>query len=335
MEDYGVHLTKEEEAKPDRIPIQVCAIGLHPAAYYGVSPADLYADPKVALFAYLTHLERFGYDTVSTFRFSVGEAEFGATVTVTDFGVPFTTKGVMETAADLGKIKFPDFRKDGSLPWMLWMLGLLKEKLGDIMPIYGFMPVPAGLPGALSMEAAMTVTKKQPVLAHALAGIGMAFYIRYGTAQFEAGADALHLVGGAMESYASQREFVFPYLCGLMKSMPGPCFTIGADDWSHVLESYAETGIEGFFLFSGQPLDKAKEVSMKYKLTLRYGVNAQVLVHGPADKIREEVKRVIKQGWPGSRFVLATDALDFSTPAEHLDVFMEAAKEYGQLPLKI
>jgi uroporphyrinogen-III decarboxylase len=73
---------------------------------------------------------------------------------------------------------------------------------------------------------------------------------------------------------------------------------------------------------------------MKYNLTLRYGVNAQVILHGPAEKIREEVKRVIQQGWRGGRFVLATDALDFATPAEHLDVFMEAAREYGRLPLK-
>jgi hypothetical protein len=30
----------------------------------------------------------------------------------------------------------------------------------------------------------------------------------------------------------------------------------------------------------------------------------------------------------------ATDTLDFITPAEHLDVFMEAAREYGRLPLR-
>jgi|GEM_PF-3968944 len=370
MEDYGVHLTKKEEAKvnqlcgkirervakermtprqrfeaiargqePDRVPIHVFAMGLHAASNYGVNPADLYADPKVALFAYLTHLERFGYDTVTGFRFSVGEAEFGGTVSVTDVGVPFTTKGYVETVSDLDKIKFPDWRKDGSLPWMLWMIGLLKEKLGDIMPIWGFIPVPGallGCPGARDMMMAMMDLKNNPVLGHALSGLGMQFMIGYGNAQFDAGADALHIVGvDNLISYAQHREFEFPYVCGLLKSLRGPCFIIGADDWSHVLESYAIAGIEGFYLFSGQPLDKAKEVSMKYKLTLHYGVNAQVLVHGPADKIREEVKRVIKQGWPGSHFVLVTDPLDFSTPAEHLDVFMEAAREYGRLPLKI
>src|SRR4030042_2441649 len=120
MEDYGVQLTKEEEAKvdhicgkirervakepmtprqrfeavyrgeePDRIPIQVCSMGLHAAANYGVKPSDLYTDPKVSLFAYLTHLERFGYDTPSAFRFSTGEAEFGVKMCNSEGAVPF------------------------------------------------------------------------------------------------------------------------------------------------------------------------------------------------------------------------------------------------------
>ena len=76
MDDYGIQLTQEEQDKlnrlvdsiharvakepmtpreryervflgetPDRIPIQVSAIGLHSAANYGVNPSALYMDP--------------------------------------------------------------------------------------------------------------------------------------------------------------------------------------------------------------------------------------------------------------------------------------------------
>ncbi len=370
MEDYGIKLTKEEDDRvdgickrirervakepmtprqrfeavyrgeePDRIPIQVCALGLHAASNYGVRPSSLYSDPKTSLFAYLTHLERFGYDTPSAFRFSTGEAEFGMEVTYTDSAVPFGTKGVVETAADLAKIKFPNVRKDGTLPYILWMISLLKKKIGDIMPIHGFHIIPgAVVPTIMPMAQQLLTLRKDPVLAHCIAALVTKFCIDFDTAQFEAGADMLHVVGiDDQISYKYHREYEFPYLCGLLKSLPGPCFQIGAGDWSHVLESYAQAGVQGFFLHSGQPtpLEKAKEVAMKHKLTLRYGVNAQVLLHGPADRIREEVKRVIKQGWPGGRFVLITDTLDFNTPAEHLDVYMEAAREYGRLPLKI
>lgn len=370
MENYGVQLTQEEETKvdaickkirdrvakesitprerfeaiyrgeePDRIPIQVCALGLHAATNYGVKPSDLYKDPKVALFAYLTHLERFGYDTPSAFRFSTGMEEFGMEMSHTDSAVPFGVKGLVETASDLGKIKLPNVKKDGTLPWQLWMVSLLKKKLGDIMPIYGFMAVPGAVNMVIMpMDKLYKALKTDPVLSHCVAALLMKFTIDYGTALFEAGADMLYIVGTTDQvSYATHRQYEFPYVCGLIKSLPGPCFTIGGGDWSHVLESFAQTGIQGFFLHSGQgmSLDFAKKVAMKYSLTMRFGVSSNTLLHGPAEKIREETKQVIHKAWPGGRFVLTTDTLDSLTPAEHLDVFMEAAREYGKLPLKI
>ncbi|MBA3035824.1 MAG: hypothetical protein FP814_04945 [Desulfobacterium sp.] len=78
----------------------------------------------------------------------------------------------------------------------------------------------------------------------------------------------------------------------------------------------------------------SNKTAVKYDLTLRYGFSSNLIVHGPTDRIRDEVKRPIREGWPVGRFVLATDGLDINTPAEHLDVFMKAAKEYGKLPQK-
>ena len=368
MEDYGIQLTKEEEDKvdrlcesirnrvakermtprqrleavargeePDRIPIEVNAVGLHAAVTYGVKPPDLYADPKISLFAYLTHLERFGYDTVSPFRFSIGEAEFGGTMKTASGSIPTLMDSPVKTAADLDKIKFPNVRKDGTLPWQLWMISVLKEKLGDIMPIYGFTAIPGGItPVIVPMGQLFLALRNNPEFVHCLAALATKHLIDYVNAMFDAGADMVRLVGvDDQVSYKMHREFEFPYMCALVKSVKGPVSIRGAGDWSHTLDSHAEAGVEGFYAFSGMPLDKAKEWSMKHKRMLRYGVNAQVLVHGPVERIREEVKRVIQQGWPGSRFALATDALDYSTPPEHLDAFMEAAKEYGQLPLRI
>jgi len=81
MSDYGIELTGEEEARidelcdkirknmesepmtprerfncvangdePDRIPIQVCAMGLHVAALSGISPGELYDDLPMTRF---------------------------------------------------------------------------------------------------------------------------------------------------------------------------------------------------------------------------------------------------------------------------------------------
>ena len=188
MEDYGIQLTPEEESKldamverihervakeamtprerfekiakgepVDRLPVWVNGTGLHVPKTYGVPHGALYEDPKLALLAYVNHLDRFGGDTLSLFRFSLGDAEFGAMTTMTDFGVPFTIKGYVEEYEDIAKIKFPKIKKDGQLPWTLWMISMLKEKLGDIMPISSFITTPgltAVCPGARSYQQA-------------------------------------------------------------------------------------------------------------------------------------------------------------------------------------
>ncbi len=366
MPDYGIELSREEEAKvdalcdkirkqmesepmtprkrfecvaqaktPDRIPIMVCAMGLHVAALSGISPGDLYEDPKVSLLAYLAHLERFGYDTVSAFRFSEGAEEFGGKVTVAEGGVPFAVEGSVKSMEDIPKIKVPDPRKDGTLPWQLWMIEVLKRKLGDIMPVYGFIVMPGGpisCPGCRTMQEALTDVIENPELAHILGNIFADFVIEYGNAQVEAGADGLYVVGvDNMVSAKVSEEFELPLMRKLAKEIKCPIWTIGADDWTHTLPGLAKTGIDGFFVFGGQPLEPAKRIAREHGLILRYGLSMQTLLHGPTEAIAAEVKDVIKKGGEGGKFILGTEALDFNTPNSHLDAFMKAAKEYGKI----
>jgi uroporphyrinogen-III decarboxylase len=370
MSDYEIELTGDEEARvdelcdkirknmesepmtprerfdcvargdePDRIPIQVCAMGLHVAAVSGITPGELYDDPKVSLMAYLAHLERFGYDTVSAFRFSEGAKEFGGEVTVAEGGIPFVTEGSVKSMEDIPKIKVPDCRKDGSLPWQLWMIEVLKDKLGDIMPVYGFIVMPGGpisCPGCRTLPEGLTDVIENPEMAHKLGDIFADFVIDYGNAQVDAGADGLYVVGvDNMVSKKVSEEFELPLMKKLAEKIRCPIWTIGADDWTHTLPGLAKTGIDGFFVFGGQPLEPAKNIARENDLILRYGLSMQTLLHGPAESVEAEVKDVIKKGWQGGKFVLGTEAMDFNTPNANLDAFMKAAKEYGKLPLKL
>ena len=370
MADYGIELTKEEEAKvdelcdkirkkmksepmtprerfdciasgdtPDRIPIQACAMGLHAAAYSGLTPGDLYDDPKVSLIAYLTHLERFGYDTVSAFRFSECAKEFGGKVQVAEGGIPFTTEGSVKSMDDIPNIKIPDFRKDGSLPWQLWMIEMLADRLGDIMPVYGFTVMPGGpisCPGCRTIPEALTDVIENPEMAHALGKIAADFVIAYSNAQIDAGADGLYVVGiDNMVSAKVSEEFELPLMRRLAKEIRRPIWTIGADDWSHTLPGLAKTGIDGFYVFGGQPLETAKKIASENNLILRYGLSMHTLLHGPAEAIDAEVKDIIKKGWQGGKFILGTEAMDYSTPNSNLDAFMASAKKNGKLPLTL
>jgi uroporphyrinogen decarboxylase len=370
MQDYGVVMTKEQEAKvddivakirnrvskeamtprqridavangetPDRIPIWANGTGLHVPATYGVDHGALYQDPVLALLAYLHHVERFQYDTLSMFRFSLGDEEFGGVTTMTDFGVPFTEEGYVKTSCDIDGIKFANPNKDGSLAWTMWMISTLKEKLGDIMPIWGFITPPglsAVCPGSREYGEAMMDMITNPNLAHSLTALALKWEIMFGKAQLAAGADLVHMVDAAgMCSPDQFREFSFPYMRGLVAALDNKVMWCCADDVSHVIEYYAKAGIKYFYLNSEMPLEKAKEVCNEYGITLRYGLSKEILIDGPKERIREEVKRIVKTGWEGGHFILGTEALDTDTPAENIDAYIEAAREYCQLPLNL
>lgn len=366
MQDYGITMTKEQEAKlddmvgkirervakekmtpreridavargetPDRIPIWANGTGLHVPASYGVEHGALYEDPVLALLAYVHHVERFQYDTLSMFRFSLGDEEFGATTTMTDAGVPFTLKGYVKDSCDIDGIKFADPNKDGSLAWTMWMISVLKEKLGDIMPIWGFITTPgmsAVCPGSREFGEAATDMVTNPNLSHALTALALKWDIMFGKAQLEAGADLCHMVDAAgMFSPKQFLEFTYPYMPGLVSALDNRVMWCCADDVSHVMEHYAKAGIKYFYLNSAQDLEYAKKVCNEYGITLRYGLSKEVLINGTKEEIREEVKRVVEIGKQGGHFILGTEALDADTPAENLDTYIEAAREYCKL----
>ncbi|MFB0562252.1 MAG: uroporphyrinogen decarboxylase family protein [Candidatus Lokiarchaeia archaeon] len=333
----------EAGEQTDRVPIHVCAIGLHAAAYSGLKPADLYKNHFTGLMSYLSHLERFGYDTYSAFRFSLGGKELGFEIEVTDFGIPMATSGV-KSVEDVNKLRLPDPAKDGTLPWNLWMIKLLKEKLGDVIPVYGFIAEPstAAMGEAMKMEEYFFAVRKNPELIHAATEFELKWMTKFGKAQLEAGADALYMVTNS--NLIGPRyfdEFITPYTRKIVQALkPADLHYIGAEDWSigepSLYEKIAQTGLTGFHLFTyeGTPIEFQKAICEKYDLVLRASFGSGELLEGTPEKIKQDVKEFIRKA-ATKRFVLATDALDFQTPNANIDAFMEAAKKFGKYPLDL
>ncbi|MDR1948586.1 MAG: uroporphyrinogen decarboxylase family protein [Spirochaetaceae bacterium] len=324
--------------KPGRIPVTLNAIGMHSAALMGMAPPDLHKDPGTSLIAYLNHMDRFGYDMLSPSRFSAGEIEFGGVIGQAEGTIPMLTKGALEDGGiAIDNLKFPDVFKDGTLPWQLWFIEAVKEKLGDLIPVFGFTGMPGGTVSTLmSLEQLYLKMKKNRPLVHSIAAIYTKFVTDYSVAMVESGADAIRFVGNDdVLSYKVHKEFEFPYMCGVTRQLDllgAQGYIIGAGDWTHVLEGFAQAGVKGFDIISGTPLQGAAEIAVKYGVTLIYGVDAHLILHGSKDEIRSAVKKAIDEAktYDGLRFTLSSEALDYATPNEKIDWFIEACKEFGR-----
>ncbi|MCL2147156.1 MAG: hypothetical protein FWH52_05045 [Synergistaceae bacterium] len=325
--------------KTDRMPVTALPIGLHAAAFANLKPPQLYEDPQVTLLAYLSHLEYFQYDTLSMFRFSLGENVLGGTLTKpSDGSLPLMIKGAIECGADIDKFKlpvFPDCYKYETMHWQLWMIKVLQEKLGDIMPLFGFSAMPGGINSyMLPMEKHFVLLKTNRPLAHSIAAITSLFNLEWLRELEKSGVDYIRMIGkGDVVSEAIQREYEFGYIARAVNAINVPLYVHSAGDTSHVIESYAQSGVAGFEAHSGTPIKKAKEIAMKYNCTYTAHVDAHILLHGDREAIRKEVKRVIdatREDPVYYKIALTTDPLDYSTPNENVMTYVEAAKEFAQ-----
>lgn len=109
----------------------------------------------------------------------------------------------------------------------------------------------------------------------------------------------------------------------------------------HALEEslLLECGIDGL-----HPLEPEAGMDLRYykekfgkQLTLLGNVScAQVLVYGTPEEIEEETRRAIETGAPGGGYVLSSSNMIHSqVPAEKYLVMLEAARKYGNYPIKV
>jgi uroporphyrinogen decarboxylase len=60
-------------------------------------------------------------------------------------------------------------------------------------------------------------------------------------------------------------------------------------------------------------------------------INDIKLIDWTRDEIRNEVKRIMREGMPGGRFLFGTLAMPYDIPEVNIRVMLEAAFEFGSL----
>lgn len=75
------------------------------------------------------------------------------------------------------------------------------------------------------------------------------------------------------------------------------------------------------------------KIADKHGVPLQIGFDAFLLEKGPISEIIRRVKRYIKAGAAGGKFVLFLNNINISTPPEHVHAFIAAVEAYGRYPI--
>ena len=217
------------------------------------------------------------------------------------------------------------------VPVILEAISILKERVGDTLPVVAGMTGPFTLAGHLSgIEPLLKGLLRKPDKYMGFIQLATEIGSIYGQALMEAGADVVSIADpSASSDLISPRMFrgiVKPAIAGMVEAIGGTSFLHICGNCTPILGDMAETGVNSISISNKVDTRQAKElVSGKVKITGNISTTVTLLFKGP-DDVREECRAAIEAGVD----ILAPSCgIAPVTPNENIRALVEAAKAYS------
>lgn len=174
----------------------------------GQKYCDFAQDYHKMVVANVVCVEQAGMDYVTVMCDAYRETSaFGGVVSYPGDAVPRCTTQDLESIEDLQRLKTPDVHTSERIVNCIESIKLFKEKLGDRVPVVGWVEGPlAEACDVIGMEQMMLNTYMNPEFAEALMRKCLDFAKVYAKAQIDAGADIIG-IGEAVCSQISEEQY--------------------------------------------------------------------------------------------------------------------------------
>ena len=309
------------------------------APMIGATLKDYYHSSEKMLELETYIYETFGSDGVGVSTTLRGMAEaMGATIKYSDYNVAQLEKPAL-TLRDIEHAKLVDVEKDGRLPIILKGVKLVKEKLGDRVPVSATVTGPFTVAAmVLGTEQLMMGMIKKPDKIKQLMSVIVENNTRYIKRLLEIGVgigfadpvSSTSLIG--VEQY---KEFSLPYFkqnVDYIKKNGGGCGLHICGTSRKLWELLCETGIGTFGLDNVEDLTEAKEILGKHMCIQGNVPPVEVMKNGTPEDVLRSAKECIEKGRDSANgFVLTSGCqLPVGTPEENMHALMNAARIYGR-----
>ncbi len=298
----------------------------------GRTMLEAVTNAEIAAEVTLMPIRRFGFDAAILFS--------DLTIPFTPMGAPFDIKeGVgpvvehpIRTQADLAKLRL--FDPEEGLPFVLESIKILKRELK--VPLIGFTGAPFTLAsylieGGPSKDHKLTrsLMLMEPKFWHELMELLAENTLRYLTAQFNAGADAVQLFDswvGVLDE-AVYREFLLPYMKHIfdgLKPFDKPVIHFGTGT-AALLNVMQEAG--GDVIGVDWRISLLDAQKLVRPTPMQGNMDPAVLLTNPS-VIREKAQKIVEQGkaLPGHIFNLGHGIYPH-TPIENVEALLAAVQD--------
>lgn len=295
-------------------------------------------DANIACFKKYRHDIVYIFSTTSTLAEAMGTKMYFPEDDAPQVEVPF-----VQTREDLKKLKPVDPEKDGRLPVYLEAVKRCVDAIGDevfIVPVIG---APFTTSAALrGTDVFIKELYTDPELVHSLMKVATQSVKNLIDAYVKAGGVPVTVepvATGSMISEKHFREFALPYLKEVYShihsyNLPSVLHICGKT--KRVIKCMAESGAD-ILSIDNIDLLEAKEL-VGEKVCLMGNVSpADGMLKGNPDIIGSMVKECISKAFDSPRgFIVATGCeVPIKTPHENMIAFLEAGREFAQLPINL
>ncbi len=211
---------------------------------------------------------------------------------------PRVEKHAISTSKEYEKLRMPDPSKDGRMPVVIKAVRILKERVGDEVPIFAAVSSPFEMLARLMdytqlLREVFTGVEEM----HSLLEFATELETMYAQHLVDAGATAITLVNGSSSNLGPKfyGEYSMKYEKELIENLDAYTIIHICGDTSLILDQMAQTGADGLSIDSHVPVSKAKEIVGKRSAIIG-NVSTTNLWKGSPDEIIAEAKRCINDG---------------------------------------
>lgn len=333
-----------ELKEPDRVPV-VPMITYTTAQLIGIQFSEaLYSAEKMAK-ALVAGYKSAGYDGIYVgweSSFNLMAEAMGCKLQIQPNNIAFVKDQLIKEQSDLDKIKVADPEQDGRLPLHLKTINLVKEKIGEDVPIFKYVPGPLTLTSILrGQDQFLMDLVRNPEFVYDILKPSTESSKRFAVATVEHGTDIVVVADPIASSTVISPKTFDQFALSPIKEVLKAISEVGGIPSLHIcgktspiLERMVDAGARIIELDYQVDLAFAKNKVGK-KVCIEGNVDpVGVLLNGKPNDVKREARECIKKAAEGGGFILSSGCeVPLNAPFENIKAMVSAAKKYGQYPI--
>ena len=340
------------EGKGDKVPLNLALSDEWGAHYNGFKISEICLDARKLIYSHLNVCWRFKLEiwlSIFPHYYQLGPSALGLEIEFPEDRPPMSSRGIVNDFKDVERLKVPDMRTGGQMPYHWEAYRIWKEKLSDLYPAYttnipGPFDFAAQLRGIEGMKI-FTDMKRNPGLVKELCDFSADCIIEIAKIYKEYGLNILFLSGAAVGHLTADdfMEFEFPYVLKIREALKseGMLVSLFLQKNLEIQEKIYEEGMTLLgrpvpMIFTGNYYNpnrgyfpSLEDVVKGHQMAEEKGYPHMVFFMGQwlQDSspmvIRRTIKRVFDSVGPIS---IAPGAVLVGTPVENIDAYVEAMR---------